>query len=46
MMIGWTYLDSSPFILFASNIEWLVTKIPKEIFLQLYFYAHFTRVKR
>ena len=26
MMIGWTYLESSSFILFASNLEWLVTK--------------------
>jgi hypothetical protein len=43
MMIGWTYLASSSFILFASNLEWLVTKIPEEIFSQLYFYAHFTR---
>ena len=39
----WTYLESSSFILFASNLEWLVTKIPKGIFSQLYFYAHFTR---
>ena len=44
MMIGWTYLESSSFILFASNLEWLVTKIPKEIFSQLYFQAYFTRV--
>jgi hypothetical protein len=29
---------------FCSNLEWLVTKIPKGIFSQLYFYAHFTRV--
>jgi hypothetical protein len=43
MIIGWTYLASSSFILFTSNLEWLVTKIPKEIFLQLYFYAHFTK---
>ena len=26
MIIGWTYLESSSFILFASNLEWLVTK--------------------
>ena len=26
MIIGWTYLTSSSFILFSSNIEWLVTK--------------------
>ena len=26
MMIGWTYLESSSFVLFASNLEWLVTK--------------------
>ena len=43
MMIGWTYLESSSFILFASNLEWLVTKIPEEIFSQLCFYAHFIR---
>jgi hypothetical protein len=45
-MIGRAYLESSSFILFASNLEWLVTKIPKGIFSQLYFYAHFTRAKR
>ena len=43
MMIGWTYLESSSFILFASILEWLVTKIPKGIFSQLCFCAHFTR---
>jgi hypothetical protein len=43
MMIGWTYLALSSFVLFASNLEWLVTKILKEIFSQLYYYAHFTR---
>ena len=43
MMTAWTYLELSLFILFASNLEWLVTKIPKRIFSQLYFYAHFTR---
>ena len=43
MMIGWTYHESSSFILFASNQESLVTKIPKGIFSQLCFYAHFTR---
>ena len=42
MIIGWTYLASSSFILFALNLEWLVTKIPEGIFSQLYFYAHFT----
>jgi hypothetical protein len=31
---------------FASNLKWLVTKIIERIFLQLYFYAHFTRAKR
>ena len=36
MMIGWTYLESSSFILFASNLVWLVTKIPEEIFSQLF----------
>ena len=36
MIIGWTYLTSSSFILFASNLEWLVTKIPEGIFSQLY----------
>ena len=46
MMIGWTYLESSSFILFASNLKWLVTKIPEGIFSQLYFYAHFTRALR
>ena len=46
MTIGWTYLASSSFIHFALNPEWLVTKIPKGIFLQLYFYAHFTRASK
>jgi hypothetical protein len=32
IMIGWTYLESSSFILFALSLEWLVTKIPKGIF--------------
>ena len=31
------------FHFFASNLEWLVTKIPKGIFSPLYFYSHFTR---
>ena len=26
MVFGWTYLESSSFIPFASNLEWLVTK--------------------
>ena len=43
MMISWTYLALSSLILFASNLEWLVTKIPKGIFSQIYFYAHFTK---
>ena len=43
MMIGWTYLASSFFILFTSNLEWLVAKIPEGIFSQSYFYAHFTK---
>ena len=43
MMIGWTYLESSSFIFFASNLEWLVIKISEEIFSQIYLYAHFTR---
>jgi hypothetical protein len=30
---------------FAPSLEWLVTKIPEGIFLQLYFYAHFIRAK-
>ena len=46
MMIGWTYLALSSFILFASNLEWLVTKIPEGIFSQLYFYAHFTKASQ
>ena len=46
MVIGWTYLESSFFILFATNPEWLVTKIPDGIFSQLYFYAYFTRVSQ
>ena len=46
MMIGWTYLESSSFVLFASNQEWLVTIIPEGIFSQLCFYAHFTRVSQ
>jgi hypothetical protein len=43
MLIGLTYHASSSFILFTSDLEWLVTKIPKGIFSQLCFYAHFTR---
>ena len=43
MIIGWTNLESSSFILFTSDLEWLVTKIPKGIFSQIYFYAHFTK---
>ena len=43
MMVGWTYLALSSFILFASNLEWLVTKIPKGIFSQLCFYVHFIK---
>jgi hypothetical protein len=31
---------------FAPSLEWLVTKIPKGIVSQLYFYAHFSRAKR
>jgi hypothetical protein len=34
---------SSSFILFASNLEWLVTKIPKGVFSQLSLCAHFMR---
>ena len=34
MIIGWTYLASSSFILFASNLKWLVTKILEGIFSQ------------
>jgi hypothetical protein len=40
MMIGWTYLTLSSFILFASNLEWLVMKIPEGIFSQLYFHNY------
>jgi hypothetical protein len=43
MMIGWTYLAHHPSFFFASNLEWLVTKIPEGVFSQLYSYAHFTR---
>ena len=46
MMIGWTYLESSSFILFASNRKWSVTEIPEGICSELYFYAHFTRALR
>ena len=46
MMISWTYLESSSFILFASNLKWLVTEIPEGICSELYFYAHFTRALR
>ena len=46
MIIGWTYRASSFFILFASNLKWLVAKIPEGIFSQLYFYAHFTRASK
>jgi hypothetical protein len=45
MIIGWTYLGSSSFILSALNLKWLVTTIPKGIFSH-YFYAHFIRAKR
>ena len=31
MMISWTYLVLSSFVLFASNLKWLVTKIPEGI---------------
>ena len=37
MIIGWTYLESSSFILFASNLEWLVTKRPEGIFFTIMF---------
>jgi hypothetical protein len=37
-MMGWTYLKSSLFVLFASNLELLVIEIPEGIFSQLYFY--------
>ena len=37
IMIGWTYLVSSSLVLFASNLEWLVTQIHEGIFSQLYF---------
>jgi hypothetical protein len=43
LMIGWTYLALSSFVLFASNMQWLVTKVPEGIFSQLYCCAHFTR---
>jgi hypothetical protein len=43
LMIGWTYLALSSFILFASNLQWLVTKVVEGIFSQLYCCAHFTR---
>ena len=46
MMIGWAYLESSSFILFASNLKWLVTEIPEGLCLELYFYAHFIRALR
>jgi hypothetical protein len=36
MIIGWTYLVSSSFILFASNLEWLVTKIPEGVFIIIF----------
>ena len=42
MMIGWTYLESSSFILFASNLKRLVTEISEGICSELYFYAQFT----
>jgi hypothetical protein len=32
MIIGWTYLGSSSFILSTLNLKWLVTKISEEIF--------------
>jgi hypothetical protein len=43
MMIGWAYLAFSSFILFASNLKWLATKIHEGIISQLYFYAHLTK---
>ena len=46
MIIGWTYLESSSFILFTSNLKWLVIKMPEGIFSQLCFYAYFTRVSQ
>ena len=46
MIIGWTYLALSSLILFASDLEWLVTKILEGKFLQLYIYAHFTRASQ
>ena len=46
MMIGWTYLESSSFILFASNLKQLVIEIPEGICSKLYFYAHFTRASQ
>jgi hypothetical protein len=46
MMIGWTYLASSSFVLFASNLGWLVTKIFEGIFSQLYLYTQFTRASQ
>ena len=46
VMIAWTYLESSSFILFASNLKWLVTKMPEGICAQLCFYAYFTRVSQ
>ena len=41
MMIGWTYLESSSFVLFASNLEWLVTIIPEGIFFTIMFLCSF-----
>ena len=37
-------LKDNWFILFASILEWSVTKIPEGIFSQLCFYAYFTKV--
>ena len=41
MMIGWTYLESSSFVLFASNLEWLVIIIPEGIFFIIMFLCSF-----
>ena len=41
MMIGWTYLESSSFVFFASNLEWLVTIILEAIFFTIMFLCSF-----
>ena len=41
MMIGWTYLESSSFNLFASNLEQLVIIIPEGIFFTIMFLCSF-----